>query len=231
MLGKPWFLKDKPQITPLRPLVLAFGFTFLGLLVPWLWPWALMAVCLLEVLLGRFIQGYPDHRRLLIFFPFIAFPWVQADGGLLGLFFRLSGARVVEEALSLLQIPVERTGVHLMLGSGASLYVEAACSGLNTLSLMLLCGGGVVYHLWGKVSWMAYGCGLLLLLPLAWVANTVRLFSVALVAHYFGEVTAATLWHGAGGVIMVLCCFVGSLGLLFLIDCLWYRFFKRRVLT
>ena len=198
-LGKPWVVQQKPQVTPVKLLFLAFCCTFLGFLVPWLWPWALMSVCLLEALLGRFIQGYPDSRRLLLFFLFIAFPWLQADGGLLGLFFRLSGAQVVENALNLLQIPVARTGVHLMLGSGVSLYVEAACSGLNTLSLMLLCGGGVVYHLWGKVSWVGYGCGLLLLLPLAWVANTVRLFSVALVAHYFGEATAANLWHGIGG--------------------------------
>lgn len=96
--------------------------------------------------------------------------------------------------------PVARNGVMLAIGQ-YQLLVADACSGLH--SLFSLSALGLLY-----VYLMAYGSrvhnSLLLasILPIAFVANVIRVLVLVLVTYYFGEGAAQGFIHGFAGLAM-----------------------------
>ncbi|MEI8341157.1 MAG: archaeosortase/exosortase family protein [Verrucomicrobiota bacterium] len=152
--------------------------------------------------LDTFAENF--SRRLLLL-PFLAFPWIANDAQALGWWFRFSGAGVAGELFSLLGFHVQREGTFLVV-QGLPLAVDAACSGLNVLQAMWIAGFIVVYV---KVpSGPRFWIALAVLGPLAWVANSIRIISLGVIALSFGADFAMGWFHQWGGW-LVLCVMFG----------------------
>jgi exosortase len=98
-----------------------------------------------------------------------------------------------------LGVTVTQRGMELFFPTGA-LTIENACSGLNSLiSLMAL--GALFAHLgrgrlWRR--WVLFACAI----PIAIVANTVRITSLCLMAAVTNTTTASGLFHDIGGIVL-----------------------------
>ena len=130
----------------------------------------------------------------------MGFPWVVQDFGFLGWWFRLSGAAVVESLFGAIGFAVEREGTSLLVET-VPIEVEAACSGLNSLQVLLLAGSFVnfLYHRGEKIFWG----NLLLLVVLAWVANTLRICLLSGAALTWGSDFARGSFHETSGLMVV----------------------------
>lgn len=107
-------------------------------------------------------------------------------------------------------LDVVREGNILSLSS-FKLFVEAPCSGLNTLFSLMFVGGVVAYL--AKGNWKRK-CLLLCTAPfIAIAANIFRIVTIALLGEFYGEDVAMGVFHKGSGIIMY------SVGLaLFLIE-------------
>ncbi len=158
-----------------------------------------------------FLLG-PVHLRLLLFplaflllmipIPAIVFNQVAFPLQMLASQF---GAAIVSSA----GIPVLREGNVIILAS-TTLEVAEACSGIRSLiSLMTL---GIVF---GYFSDPRNGARVLIALatvPIAIVANGVRVAGTGLAAHYFGPVAAQDFFHVFSGWLLFATAFVMLLG-------------------
>ena len=145
-----------------------------------------------------FLEKVP--RRFLIL-PFLGFPWITQNLDSIGWFFRYSGAGAVQFLFTILGLNVHREGTLLFI-QGLPLSIEPACAGLNVLQSMLIVGcllictrirGG--WRFWAAVATLA---------PLAWLANTLRIFMLGSVGVLFGSDFARGWFHKWGGW-LVLC--------------------------
>lgn len=105
-------------------------------------------------------------------------------------------------------IPVVRggTGLQCLGGDGFALDVADPCSGLRSIFAMAALTAGYAYlaqrTLWRK--WLLFACAL----PLAVLGNMVRIFSIALVARFFGQEIATGFYHDYSGYLVFI---VGTL--------------------
>lgn len=117
--------------------------------------------------------------------------------------------------LGLIFYDVSRVGTMVQLPS-FTLFVEAPCSGLNTLFSLIFVGSVVAYLARG-----AWWRKLLLLMTapvIAVIANIFRIMLIALLGEYYGEDVAMGVFHKGSGVIMY------SIGLaLFLLEAWLFR--------
>lgn len=107
---------------------------------------------------------------------------------------------VAASILSAAGYPVARTGVILMVGQ-YQLLVADACAGLT--SMFTLEAIGLVYLGIRNYSSMARNVTLgLLLVPIAFAANVVRVLILVLVTYYFGDEAGQGFVHGAAGIVL-----------------------------
>jgi exosortase B len=110
--------------------------------------------------------------------------------------------------------PIARSGVTLSIGP-YQLLVADACSGLN--SMFSLSAMGLLYlYIMQYRSWVRNGILIASLLPIAFVANTVRVIILVLVTYHFGDEVGQGFIHEFAGVLL----FVVSLLFLFALDSL-----------
>ena len=147
---------------------------------------------------GAFFQR-PARRYLIL--PLLGFPWVTENLQSLGWLFRYSGAAAVGEMFSLLGVTVHRAGTLLYLRD-LPLSVEPACAGLNVLQSTLIVGSLLIclrirggWRFWTAVATLA---------PLAWLANTTRIFSLGCAGLWISPDFANGWFHKWGGW-LVLC--------------------------
>jgi len=94
-------------------------------------------------------------------------------------------SRIVDEALFAAGYPIARNGVVLMIGP-YSLLIADACSGLN--SMIALSGVGLLYvHLAGYASQSRTLLLLASILPIALLANILRVLGLVLTTYYAGD--------------------------------------------
>jgi exosortase B len=138
---------------------------------------------------------------------------------------------IVDSVLHLAGYPIARSGVVLVIDS-YSLLIADACSGLN--SMIALSGIGLLYvHLAGNAKrWMNVAL-LLSILPIAFIANIIRVMLLVLITYYQGDAAGRT-FHDQAAILEIGLAFGGF----FLFDYLLLRldlFFKngkhRRVLA
>ena len=141
----------------------------------------------------------------LLLLPWLGFPWIATDAQWLGWWFRFTGAGAAELIFSVAGFHVEREGT-LLVVQGLPLAVDVACSGLNVLQAMLIAGFVVIYIKMpsGRQFWLA----LLLLVPLAWLANTVRILTLGITALSLGPDFAMGWFHQWGGWLVLCLMFV-----------------------
>jgi exosortase len=170
-------------------LLLALGWTLL------LWRW----------LCPRLEPACAARVRSLLVLPVLAFPWVAAEGRVVGWWFRLTAAWTVEDLFCLLGWDVARSGTALEVG-GVSVSVEAACSGLGCLQAMLV--AGVVLASIELGSGRRYWAALAALAPLAWFANTLRVAAITVAAVAGGAEFARGFFHDWGGWLLLVLMFL-----------------------
>ena len=117
---------------------------------------------------------------------------------------------VVETALRVASYPVERHGVVLLVGDHEMLVADA-CSGLN--SLYTLCALSLLYtHLTGPSSKACVAVILAAMVPIAIVANVLRVLFLVLVAYHLGDDAAQGILHTVAGMLVFVCAFALLLG-------------------
>jgi exosortase len=98
-------------------------------------------------------------------------------------------SRIVDDTLFTAGYPIARNGVVLMIGP-YSLLIADACSGLN--SMIALSGVGLLYvHLAGSASRYRTLLLLVSILPIALLANVLRVFALVLITFYAGDEVGA----------------------------------------
>jgi exosortase len=122
--------------------------------------------------------------------------------------------------LSWVGYPVASSGVTIEIGQ-YQLLVAAACAGLNSIvSLTALC---IFYvYLRHRSSVARFAIILLAAIPVAVVANFVRVMALVLITYYFGDAVAQGFVHDFAGLLM----FSVALFAIFGVDQLAGRFFK-----
>lgn len=212
-LISPW--KFRTEQEPIQPRALAVAATLvaLGILLDltfllaagWtalLWAW--LSVRLEPVAVSR-------ARRLLLL-PLLAFPWITLDLQSIGWWFRLTGAAATAELFQLTGFETVREGTNLLI-NGRPISVEAACSGMQTLQSMLVAGVVTAFIALGNSK--RYWPNLLILLPLAWLSNTLRIIVLSLATILISPEFAQGAFHDWGGIAVVL--------LMFALCCAWFQ--------
>lgn len=124
---------------------------------------------------------------------------------------------VSESAVSLLHAlgyPVAGSGVTIQIGP-YEMLVAAACAGLN--SLISLTALGLFYtYIRHSSNWRYMVLLLVCIVPVAVVANLVRVLMLLLITYHFGEAAGQGFFHELAGMTMFLTALLG----IFLIDSL-----------
>ncbi|NLF22783.1 MAG: exosortase/archaeosortase family protein [Lentisphaerae bacterium] len=146
----------------------------------------------------------------VILFP-VCFLVFTVPLGFLGFFtirLRMLTALFSSVLLNGIGIPVARvgTGLHCLTGEGFALDVADPCSGLRSIFALSALTAGYAYltqrALWRK--WLLFVCAL----PLAVVGNMARIFTIALVARFFGQQAGTGFYHDYSGYLVFI---VGTL--------------------
>ena len=116
---------------------------------------------------------------------------------------------IVDNGLHALGYPIARNGVVLMIGR-YDLLIADACSGLN--SMVALSGMGLIYTYVVKRRPRWHTALLLLsVLPVAFVANVIRVVGLLLITYYFGD-SAGRTFHSSAAWLEIVLAFAGFFG-------------------
>jgi exosortase len=119
--------------------------------------------------------------------------------------------------------PIARTGVILKVGQ-YQLLVADACAGLN--SMFTLEALGLLYmNIVGHTSTLRNVLLAILIIPMAFIANVIRVIVLVLVTYHFGDEAGQGIVHGAAGMVL----FAVALVLMFMIDGVLGFFFRDKM--
>jgi len=119
---------------------------------------------------------------------------------------------VTTAGLQAVGIPVFREGVTLTVDQ-YQMLVEDACSGMNSMTGLIAISLFYIYLLRGA-SWKYSLMLVLLVVPIAIVANIIRVSILVLLTYFFGDAVAQGFLHTAAGLVL----FASALILVFLVD-------------
>lgn len=205
----------------LRPARLVGWTVFAGGLLVYLIGRAL-SISILElgsqipVLLGVLLVlgGWPAVRAAWFPLAYIAFmiplpgPLVDALTGPLKHWISV----IAEQTLYAVGYPIARDGVILTIGQ-YQLLVADACSGLH--SMFSLSALGVLFmYISARASVLHNAIMVASILPIAFLANIVRVMVLVLVTYHLGDEAGQGFLHGAAGIILM----IVALLILFLLD-------------
>lgn len=109
---------------------------------------------------------------------------------------------VAEQLLYAASYPIARSGVVLQIGP-YQLMVADACAGLH--SMFTLEALGLLYlNLMGYTSALRNVTLAVLVIPIAFVANVIRVIILVLVTFYFGDAAGQGFVHGFAGMVLFL---------------------------
>lgn len=108
--------------------------------------------------------------------------------------------------------PVAREGVVIYIGP-YQLLVEDACSGMNSLIGLSAISLFYIFIL-HRANWQHALFLMIAIIPIAIIANLIRVIALILVTHYFGDAVAQGKFHDMAGIML----FAVSLGLMVGVD-------------
>jgi len=181
----------------------------------------LMYACLLAALYSA--VGAQAMQRLwfpLFYLAFI-FPPPESLVAAVTLPMKMELSKAAVSFLSLLGYPIGGEGVRIYIGQ-YELLVAAACSGLN--SIISLAAISLFYiYIRHQAEWRYAALLVFLIVPVALLANFVRVLILILLTYHFGEAAAQGFLHNFAGVFM----FAAALLAIYLADeairLLWLR--------
>jgi exosortase B len=119
---------------------------------------------------------------------------------------------IATHVLSFFGFPISRQGVVLNIAQ-YQLLVEDACSGMN--SLIGLTAISLFYiYIMRRSSWRYALLLMLFVIPIAILANIVRIMTLVLITYFFGDSVGQSFIHGTAGVLL----FVVALLMVFALD-------------
>lgn len=203
---------SRPSVAGLFVVLASIGLLVAGTLGAELF---LTRVSIVGLLAGAvlFVWGV-DHARILAFpvaFLLLMIPLPSIIFNQIAFPLQLIASRAGESALQLFRIPVLREGNVIILAN-TTLEVAEACSGIRSL-VSLLTLGIVLGYFGDSRSWVR----LLVAgstIPVAIVANGVRVAGTGIAAHRFGPDAATGFFHTFSGWLV----FVVAFALLFVIQ-------------
>jgi exosortase B len=118
---------------------------------------------------------------------------------------------IVVELLYHVGYPISRTGVVITIGNYQMLVADA-CSGLHSMySLTAL--GTLFMYIVGRASRLHNAFMLASILPIAFVANIVRVIALVLITYHLGDEAGQGFLHGAAGIVLMLVALAGFFAL------------------
>lgn len=129
---------------------------------------------------------------------------------------------VTTAGLQLFGVPVYREGVTLMVAQ-YQLLVEDACSGMNSMTGLVAISLFYIYLL-RNASWRYSLFLVCMVIPIAVIANIIRVATLVLLTYFFGDAVAQGFLHMAAGLLL----FTSALLLVFLVDHLMSFILHRR---
>lgn len=134
---------------------------------------------------------------------------------------KIAVSNVSEAILYALNYPIARDGVILQIGY-YKLLVADACAGLHTV--FTLEAMGLLYlHLVKRDSFARNVSLAILIIPISFIANTIRVISLVLVTYYYGDEVGQGFIHDFAGFVL----FTTALILIIAIDTLIHFFEKK----
>jgi exosortase B len=168
--------------------------------------------------------GHGALRVQWFAFFFMAF-MVPLPGPLVGMLtmpMKMAVSWATEHVLFAAGFPIARSGVILQVGQ-YQLLVADACAGLQTLLTLEALGLfylNVVRHSSAfRNVWLA-----LLIVPISFTANVIRVITLSLVTYYFGDAAGQGFLHGFAGIVL----FVTALLLIIGVDAFLQWFVRWR---
>lgn len=182
--------------------------------------------CLLAALYG--VIGLPAMKLLWfpLFYLVFIFPPPESLVDAVTLPMKMELSKAAVGFLDLLGYPIGGEGVMIYIGQ-YELLVAAACSGLN--SIISLSAISLFYiYVRHQADWRYAGLLVLLIVPVALLANFVRVLILILLTYHMGEAAAQGFLHNFAGVFM----FAVALVAIYLADeairPLWLRITRSR---
>lgn len=217
-------LKELFMKTSLRPLDwVSLTAVVLGLLMfVFGWRQAYLFIATLSLILvlwgaARFLYGPAVVKALrfpiLYLFFLIPPPLGVLDGITLPMRYGIS--QVTEMILSILNYPIERSGLLLTM-DGKEIFMGAPCSGFRSLITMFALA--VAYVNLTNSNALKKIILIPSVVPLALIGNVIRVLTLCLVTYYLGHEAAEGFFHDFSGGLIFLILIVGLLGLEFIID-------------
>jgi exosortase B len=182
--------------------------------------WVVTALLLLKR--GR---SAPGILWFPLFFLLFMIPLPSGLVTLLTMPMKIAVSYVTEFVLFWLGYPIARSGVTLQIGS-YHLLVADACAGLQTL--FTLEALGLFYlNLVRRTSVFRNISLAVLIVPISFSANVIRVMVLTLVTYYFGDAAGQGFMHGFAGIVL----FMSALILIVAADSLLHRLEKARSLA
>ena len=153
---------------------------------------------------------------LLFMIFMVPLPGTVVDALTLPMKTAVSGA--VDQTLHWAGYPISRSGVILQIGQ-YKLLIADACAGLHTL--FTLEAMGLFYlHVVHRESWLRNTLLAIAIIPISFIANTIRVIVLALITYYFGDEAGQGFLHGFAGMVL----FISALILIISFDSMLHFF-------
>lgn len=216
-----WYKRDTWLSTPARPANSGLAVIVFGLLVMVLAAWAnvnfLPYIAMLIVLGGLilFFGGWGLSKKLAFPYAFLYFmvPWPDFLIEVVSFPMQIMTSIYGTMLARIVGVPVIRDGVNLHIPPpvGADFEVAVACSGMHSLIALLCLAAGFAYFtpvaMWKR--WLLFGIGL----PMALLANIVRVFAILGVANWISPDLASKAFHDWSSPVLFLLCTMGLMSI------------------
>jgi exosortase len=172
------------------------------------------SMCALLLTAGYALWGGAALARVWfpLFFLLFAFPPPDTLFAMLTQPLKIAVSQWAVSLLHLLGYPIAGSGVSIQIGQ-YEMLVAAACAGMNSLISLTALGLFYVYIRHGaNLRYMLLLA--VFILPVAVVANLVRVLLLLLITYHFGEAAGQGFFHEAAGLTMFLTALLG----IFLVD-------------
>lgn len=162
---------------------------------------AMLSIGLLGAIIHTLL-GWNNLKRLLfpLFILVLSFPITTAIDQILGYEIRLMTSQLSFQLLKFMGIAKDILGINIVLENGI-LTVGSACSGLKTLSVLLIMNLTLGYLFFKEIVWKRMVL-IFAAIVIAVAANSIRITTIAVIASQYGLTYATGILHTYSGMMV-----------------------------